>query len=132
MNLSQVNLFVSDFAAMLDFYRDKLSFLTNDLEPGPPSIPMVNWASLSSGSLTIELFDAATFWDQSLLRDANRHAIQLCFVVNDVSTERARLSAKGVEMDPVVTEEWGRYASFRDPEGNWLQIFEVFDHSGAS
>jgi len=24
---------------------------------------------------------------------------------------------------------WARYASFRDPEGNWLQIFEVFDTS---
>ena len=26
-----------------------------------------------------------------------------------------------------ITEGWGRYASFRDPEGNWLQIFKVFD-----
>ena len=107
MNLFQINLFVSDFAGMLTFCRDKLGLVTNDLEPGPPSLPMVNWASMSSGSLTIELFDAATFWDQSLLRDANRHAIQLCFVVNDVSTERNRLSAMGVEMDPVLTEEWG-------------------------
>jgi hypothetical protein len=52
--------------------------------------------------------------------------------VEDVSIERGRLSAEGIEIDPVVTEEWGRYASFRDPEGNWLQIFEVLDPSGAS
>jgi catechol 2,3-dioxygenase-like lactoylglutathione lyase family enzyme len=132
MNLSQVNLFVIDFEAMLDFYRDKLGFSTNDVEPGPPCVPMVNWASLASGFLTIELFDAATFWDQSLLQVANRNAIQLCFAVEDVSIERGRLSAKGIEMDPVVTEDWGRYASFRDPEGNWLQIFEVRDENGAS
>jgi catechol 2,3-dioxygenase-like lactoylglutathione lyase family enzyme len=131
MNLSQINPFVSDFAAMLDFYRDKLSFSTNDVESGPPCVPLVNWASLSSGALTMELFDAGTFWDKALVRDANRNAVQLCFVVDDVSVERGRLSAKGVELDPVVTEEWGRYASFRDPEGNWLQIFEVFDHGGA-
>ena len=132
MNLAQANLFVIDFEAMLDFYRGKLGFLTNDIEPGPPCIPMVNWASLSSGLLTIELFDAATFWDQSLLQVTNRHAIQLCFSVEDVSIERGRLSAEGIEIDPVVTEEWGRYASFRDPEGNWLRIFEVLDPSGVS
>jgi catechol 2,3-dioxygenase-like lactoylglutathione lyase family enzyme len=132
MNLSQVNLFVIDFEAMLEFYRDKLGFSTNDIEPGPPCVPMVNWASLSSGFLTIELFDAATFWDQSLLEVANRQAIQLCFAVEDALIERGRLSAKGIELDPVVTEEWGQYASFRDPEGNWLQIFEVHDQSGAS
>jgi hypothetical protein len=48
-----------------------------------------------------------------------------------MSIERNRLSAKGVELDPIVAEHWGRYASFRDPEGNWLQIFEVFDRSSA-
>lgn len=129
MNLVQVNLFVNDLQEMLAFYRDTLGFSTNDLEPGPPCVPLVNWASLSSGALTIELFDGASFWDQSLLNGANRHAIQLCFIVDDVSVERNRLAARGVELDPVVAEQWGRYASFRDPEGNWLQMFEVFDRS---
>ena len=129
MNLFQVNLFVNDFETMLAFYRDKLGFSTNDVEPGPPAVPMVSWVSLLSGSVIIELFDAATFWDPSSLAGANRHAVQLCFIVDEVSTERSRLAARGVELDPVVTEGWGRYASFRDPEGNWLQIFEVFDRA---
>jgi catechol 2,3-dioxygenase-like lactoylglutathione lyase family enzyme len=64
MNLLQVNLFVRDFEEMLAFYRDTLDFSTNDIEPGPPCMPMVNWASLSSGLLTIDLFDGATFWDE--------------------------------------------------------------------
>ena len=127
MNLFQVNLFVTDFPTMLAFYRDTLGFATNDIEPGPPCVPMVNWASLLSGSVIIELFDAATFWDPALLQSANRHASQLCFIVDDVSVERDRLAATGVDMGPLITEEWGRYASFRDPEGNWLQVFEVFD-----
>jgi predicted enzyme related to lactoylglutathione lyase len=127
MNLFEVNLFVNDFSSMLRFYRDALGFETNDIEPGPPCVPLVNWASLLSGSVIIELFDAATFWDNELLRAANRDAVQLCFIVDDVEHERERLIAVGVACHPVVTEGWGRYTSFRDPEGNWLQIFEVFD-----
>lgn len=127
MNLFQVNLFVEDFPSMLRFYRDALGFETNDIEPGPPCVPMVNWASLLSGSVIIELFDATTFWDTRLLRAPNRDAVQLCFIVDDVPRERERLLAARVPCDPVVTEPWGRYASFRDPEGNWLQVYEVFD-----
>jgi len=127
MNLFQVNVFVRDFPSMLRFYRDALGFETNDIEPGPPCVPMLNWASLLSGSVIIELFDARTFWDAKLLRASNRDAVQLCFIVDDVQRERERLLAAGVPCDPVVTEGWGRYASFRDPEGNWLQVYEVFD-----
>jgi hypothetical protein len=86
---------------------------------------MVNWASLRTGSLSIELFDAQTFWDSSLLHRANRDATQLRFIVDSVPRERARLQAVGVECHPIVSEDWGVYSSFRDPEGNWLQIFEV-------
>jgi catechol 2,3-dioxygenase-like lactoylglutathione lyase family enzyme len=125
MNLFQVNLFVIDFATMLSFYRDTLGFETTDVDPGAPCVPMVNWASLRTGGVTIELFDAATFWDSTLLRSTNRDAVQMCFVVSDVERERARLEANGVSCDPTVTEAWGSYASFRDPEGNWLQVFEV-------
>jgi catechol 2,3-dioxygenase-like lactoylglutathione lyase family enzyme len=126
MNLSQVNLFVKSFPVMLRFYRDTLGFELNDIEPGPPSVPLVNWASLRTGSVVLELFDATVFWDSTLLPDTNRNAMQLCFIVENVERERARLEAAGVQCDQVVAEPWGRYASFRDPEGNWLQIFEVF------
>src|SRR3954454_9324421 len=129
MNLFQINLFVDDFTSMLGFYRDALGFETNDIEPGAPCVPMVNWVSLRTGAVTIELFDAATFWDAELLRGANRDAVQLCFIVGDAQRERDRLVAAGVECDPLVGEEWGRYASFRDPEGNWLQVYEGFDRS---
>src|SRR5437867_2160512 len=42
VNLLQVNVFVSDFAAMLEFYRDTLGFAVNDIDPGPPCVPLVN------------------------------------------------------------------------------------------
>jgi catechol 2,3-dioxygenase-like lactoylglutathione lyase family enzyme len=91
VDLFQVNFFVEDFAVMLRFYRDALGFQTSDIDPGPPSIPMVNWASLRTGNVSIELFDAQTFWDSSLLHLANRDATQLCFIVDSVPRERARL-----------------------------------------
>ena len=129
LNLFQVNLFVNDFPAMLRFYRDALGFETTDVQPGPPCVPMVNWASLRTGGVTLELFDGATFWDTKLLRGANRDAVQLCFIVKDVERERGQLEAKGVRCDPIVSEEWGSYASFREPEGNWLQLYEVLDRA---
>jgi catechol 2,3-dioxygenase-like lactoylglutathione lyase family enzyme len=125
MNLFQVNLFVDDFPAMLSFYRDALGFQPTAVDPGAPCIPLVNWASLQTGAVTVELFDASTFWDARLLQRANRDAVQLCFIVDDVARERERLNANEVDCDPIVDEPWGRYASFRDPEGNWLQIYEV-------
>lgn len=79
--------------------------------------------------MTIELFDAAKHWDVRLLRDSNRDAVQLCFIVDDAQQERERLQEQGVECDPLVTESWGRYMSFSDPEGNRLQVFEVFPSS---
>ena len=127
LNLLQLNLFVKDFPAMLRFYREVLGLELNEVDPGPPSDPLVNWASLRTGSVIVELFDAAVFWDTRLLGAANRDAVQLCFIIDDVDGTRARLEDAGVSCDPIVREGWGRYASFRDPEGNWLQIFEMFD-----
>ena len=46
--------------------------------------------------------------------------------------ERARLEQAGVTCDPVLDEDCGRYSAFRDPEGNRLQLFEVFDTSDNS
>jgi catechol 2,3-dioxygenase-like lactoylglutathione lyase family enzyme len=132
VNLSQVNLFVEDFSTMLRFYRDVLGFEANDIDPGPPCIPMVNWASLRTGKVNIELFDARTFWDPHLLQRAHRDGAQLCFVVEDVAKERARLAAAGVDCHPVVTERWGEYSSFLDPEGNWLQIFAEYGQQGSN
>jgi catechol 2,3-dioxygenase-like lactoylglutathione lyase family enzyme len=112
---------------MLHFYRDQLGFDVNDIDPGPPAVPLTNWVSLSTGSAILELFDAATYADAEKLRSTNRESIELCFIVDDVEAERQQLRRVGVSCHPVVTEGWGRYAAFRDPEGNRLQLFEVFD-----
>ena len=125
MKLFQVNLLVEDFPTMLAFYRDRLGFPTIDIDPGPPAEPLVNWASFNTGHAIVELFDVATYGDPQQLRSSNRHAVQLCFLVDDVEAEHARLSAAGIELDAVLEEEWGKFAGFLDPEANRLQIYEV-------
>lgn len=125
MKLFQVNLMVSDFPSMIAFYRDRLGFRTIDIDPGPPAEPMVNWASFDTGHAIVELFDVATYGSPNELRDANRQAVQLCFLVDDVEAEHARLTAAGVTLDDVLAEEWGKFAGFVDPEGNRLQIYEI-------
>jgi catechol 2,3-dioxygenase-like lactoylglutathione lyase family enzyme len=123
MKLFQVNLLVEDFAKMVAFYRDRLGFRTIDVDPGPPAESMVNWASFDTGHAILELFDVATYGNRQELLSANRQAIQLCFLVDDVAAVHARLTAEGVTLDAVLEEEWGKFAGFADPEGNRLQIY---------
>lgn len=133
VNLGQVNLFVADFPAMLRFYRDQLGLQLMDIEPGPPAVPLVNWASLVAGNMIVELFDAVTYGREvQQIRESWRDAMQLCFIVDDVEVERKRLVAQGVACTEVIAEEWGRYSWFADPEGNHLQIYQVNDRSAPS
>ena len=131
MKLFQVNLLVEDFSAMVAFYRDQLGFRTLDIDPGPPAEPMVNWASFDTGHAILELFDVGTYGDRAQLADSNRVAVQLCFLVDDIDAEHARLRNVGIELDDILEEEWGKFAGFLDPEGNRLQIYEVFDRPGS-
>jgi catechol 2,3-dioxygenase-like lactoylglutathione lyase family enzyme len=125
MKLFQVNLLVSDFPAMVAFYRDRLGFPTIDIDPGPPAEPMVNWASFDTGHAILELFGVSTYGDSRAFRETNRQAVQLCFLVDDVEREHARLSAAGVTLDDVLAEEWAKFAVFLDPVGNRLHIYEI-------
>ncbi|MDP9335497.1 MAG: VOC family protein [Actinomycetota bacterium] len=126
MNLFQVNLFVSDFEEAFCFYRDRLGLQVHDIDPGPPSVPLVNWASLSAGSVFLELFDAQSFGRGSP-RASGRDTIEPAFIVDDVDESRERLETAGVACGPVTQEQWGRFASFPDPDGTMLQTFEVVD-----
>jgi len=132
VNLFQINLFVEDFDRMLRFYRDQLGFEVNDIDPGPPSKPFVNWASLRTGAVTLELFDAHAFGRQPAAGEGGRGAIELAFIVDDVERSRQRLEEADVSCGPVVEERWGRFAGFRDPERNQRQIFQVFGPGGDS
>ena len=130
LNLAQVNLFVADFQRSLRFYRDQLGLEVFDLDPGPPSVPLVNWVSLIAGNMLVELFDA-----RAAGREQNgaieRGGIELAFLVDDVLESRRRLDAAGVACGPVADYAWGRVAHFQDPDGNQMQVYEVFERHDA-
>jgi catechol 2,3-dioxygenase-like lactoylglutathione lyase family enzyme len=86
MNLFQVNPFVRSFQQALSFYRDALGFEVNEVNPGPPCVPLVNWVSLLTGTLVVELFDAKVF-APGLDAANDSDGIELCFIVDDVSRE---------------------------------------------
>jgi predicted enzyme related to lactoylglutathione lyase len=50
----------------------------------------------------------------------------LIFVVDDIDAEYARLVANGVAFDgEPYTEQFGKFAKFRDPDGNRLTLREL-------
>jgi predicted enzyme related to lactoylglutathione lyase len=78
----------------------------------------------------LELFDADAFGRQPAAGEGGRGAIELAFIVDDVERARQRLEAADVSCGPVLEERWGRFAWFRDPERNQLQIFELLGPGG--
>jgi len=105
-----VSIPVADQARALAFYRDTLGFeVLRDSPMGPDqrwimmappgaqtAITLVTWfASMPPGSV------------QGLLLNTL-----------DIDHDHAELRANGVDISPIAEEHWGRYAMFKDPDGN--------------
>jgi predicted enzyme related to lactoylglutathione lyase len=116
MRNAYVNVFVSDLAHAVEFYRGKLGF---DLE----------FSSEEHGyaSLTIEGFRlglAVPGGDQAEL--VGRHT-GVGLAVSDLEATHARLSGLGVAFDmPPTRQPWGGFmALLADPDGNVFYLDEV-------
>ncbi len=114
--IAVVSVPVSDQQAAKAFYMNKLGFELVveeempdmddnwiQLKPaaGEASISLVTWIpSLSPGSL-----------DGVVVR------------TDDIDASRARFAERGVEITAVTDAEWGRWATFRDLDGNgWVLV----------
>ena len=77
---------------------------------------------MQTGGVTIERLRRADLLGPAALQRANRDAVQLCSIVDDVqhNTAGSRRTASGATLSS--SKSWGSYASFRDPEGNWLHL----------
>ena len=115
MQLSVVSIPVSDQARAKAFYRDILSFsVVHEAEISPGMI----WLQMKppSGPTSISLvtwFDAMPPGSvQGLVLDTG-----------DIERVHQKLTAQGLVIGAVETADWGRYASFRDPDGNgWILV----------
>ena len=50
-------------------------------------------------------------------------------VIRDADAALALLTEKGVDVDPVDDQPWGRFVTFRDPDGNQYTLQELPEYS---
>ena len=108
-----VSIPVSDQDRAKAFYVDKLGL---ECRADVPFGEGVRWLTVAPrGSETILCL--ATWYE-----DMEPGGISgLYFVVEDIETEYAALVSRGVEFDaPPYSEPFGKFAQFRDPDGNRL------------
>jgi lactoylglutathione lyase len=105
--------FVSNFDECLSFYRDKLGL---KLSGGSPP---------HEGFATFKL-ENVEFSIHAGYKGSKDGPINIHFSTNDIHAEVARLKKAGVAFTKDVEKmTWGDYeASFLDPDGNELEIYE--------
>jgi catechol 2,3-dioxygenase-like lactoylglutathione lyase family enzyme len=110
--LDHVWVWTRDMDTGVGFYRDVL---------GLRLVQRIGneWAEFDAGPVRIGLHGAAGGADVP-------HAGTIVFRVDDLQPVRLALEERGVAFDPHEGEVpgVGRYVSFRDPDGNALQLFE--------
>ena len=106
---------VSDMDRALQFYSETLGM---DIEQHQEE-----WSMVTAGSVSIGLNGR-----EEETPGGEGGAIIAFRPSEDIDTAVESLSAEGVEIAGGVTEHpWGKVATFRDPDGNELQLYEPPD-----
>jgi catechol 2,3-dioxygenase-like lactoylglutathione lyase family enzyme len=104
---------VSDQQRAKRFYQETLGF---QLVRESPMGPGQNWIQLAPPgcSTTIAL---VTWFDT--MKPGGLQGVMLN--VTDIDRDHKELSARGLELTAIDQQPWGRYAMFKDPDGNgWI------------
>ena len=118
MQIRYANVFVSDLARAITFYRDVLSL------PCTQADEAFGYASFDAGPIRLGLAEVGE--DQAELLE--RHT-GIGFMVEDVEAEHDRLAEAGVVF-PMLPERqpWGGFmALFADPDGNVFYLDQTGD-----
>jgi catechol 2,3-dioxygenase-like lactoylglutathione lyase family enzyme len=107
---------VTDQRRARDFYRDKLGFVIVTEHPGVMG-PGRDWIQMAArgGGSAITLVN----WFDTMPAGSLRG---LVVETDDIEAEHRRLRESGVTIDEIQNEPWGRFATFRDSEGNGLVL----------
>jgi catechol 2,3-dioxygenase-like lactoylglutathione lyase family enzyme len=107
---------VTDQHRARDFYRDKLGFVIVTEHPGVMG-PGRDWIQMAArgGGSAITLVN----WFDTMPAGSLRG---LVVETDDIEAEHRRLRDVGVTIDDIQNEPWGRFATFRDSEGNGLVL----------
>jgi len=116
LRIAVVSIPVQDQRRARDFYRDKLGFTVLAEHPGVMG-PGRDWIMLGApgGGSTITLVNWFDTMPAGSLRGLVIHT-------KDIDAEHRRLTEAGLVLDEIKTEPWGRFATFRDSEGNGLVL----------
>ena len=116
LRIAVVSVPVQDQARARDFYRDLLGFTVLAEHPGVMG-PGRDWIMLGApgGGSTITLVNWFDTMPAGSLRGLVIHT-------KDIDAEHRRLTEAGLVLDEIKTEPWGRFATFRDSEGNGLVL----------
>lgn len=112
-SIAIVSVPVSDQAKAKAFYTETLGFSVVRDEPMGPE---QRWVQLtpSGGGTSITL---VTWFDA--LQSGGQQGLVL--TTTGIEARRAELAERGLEITEVKEQPWGRFATFRDPDGNgWV------------
>jgi predicted enzyme related to lactoylglutathione lyase len=111
--VSNAHYWTKKMDAAVSFYRDVLG-LNFRLRAGD------DWAEFDAGGTTVALH--GTYEAHAPPTDG----ATVVFEVDDLEGEMRALSERGVTFEGEVSDVpgYGRFVSFRDPDGNLLQVFE--------
>jgi predicted enzyme related to lactoylglutathione lyase len=114
--LDHVWFWTSDMDAAIRFYEQTLGLAVLARYGN-------EWSELDAGPIRLGLHGSSD--------GAVPHAGTVVFRVRDLDATKARLEDRGVTFEDHVGEVpgVGRYASFADPDGNALQLFEYVERA---
>jgi catechol 2,3-dioxygenase-like lactoylglutathione lyase family enzyme len=119
MNLDHVYYWSTDLDRSIKFYEDVVGLRLIRRDDG-------NWALFDAGPVQLALHGAIEG------RPFQPGGATAVFRVEDLDDARATLESRGAEFEEHVGEVEGfaRFASFRDPDGNVVQIIEYVGERG--
>ena len=120
MSISQIQLFslpVTDQDRARDFYTGSLGFeLVSDTSMGPDQ----RWVQVRppgpGTSITL------VTWFPTMPAGAVKGTV---LETDDLDGDVAALAAKGVPLDGIQEQPWGRFVTFDDPDGNGIVLQET-------
>ncbi len=118
-SIESLCLFVDDFSACFDFYKNKLEL--------PLEIEDDNFAAFRIGSMLLEIYQKEKGYNFMVPEKFMHKGIcgTFGFVVDDVDTFTTILKEKEIEIiDGPKNSTWGqRMVFFRDPDGNVWEAY---------
>ncbi len=103
--LIEIIAFTPDLARMRSFYERGVGIATTFADP--------HWTSFDTAGVSFALHP---------LEGGHVRGIELTFETRDLDADVRRLTERGIALGPVHDEPWGRFVSFRDPEGNGIGL----------